>query len=298
LEVSWKARPPKAGGWAVMKEFPPFRLDTVNQCLWRHTGEANDERILLTPTAFAMVRYLVEHAARLVTHDELIEAVWPDAHVQPQAVKRHILDVRSVDLGGDGCEEIGRDGHVHAHHSFPGWMIRRRPSARYCPPLLLRRCQEELRHRTARARQNGTGAQSPQHPCHSRPTFELPLHKDDPYDAAFTLPDEFFKAGVKFAFGSFNNEFVRNLPYQAATAVAFGLPYDEALKAITLNPAQIWGVADELGSIEEGKWADLMITDGDPLEAKTQVKQLFIKGKSVDLDNRHKRLCEKYLNRP
>lgn len=130
------------------------------------------------------------------------------------------------------------------------------------------------------------------------PTLALPLHEDDPYDAAFTLPDQFFKAGVKFAFGSFNNEFVRNLPYQAATAVAFGLPYDEALKAITLNPAQIWGVADRLGSIEEGKFADLMITDGDPLEAKTQVKQLFIKGKAVDLDNKQKQLYEKYLNRP
>jgi imidazolonepropionase-like amidohydrolase len=130
------------------------------------------------------------------------------------------------------------------------------------------------------------------------PTLALPLHEDDPYDAAFTLPGEFFKAGVKFAFGSFNNEFVRDLPYQAATAVAFGLPYDEALKAITLNPAQIWDVADKLGSIEEGKSADLMVTDGDPLEAKTQVKQLFIKGKTVDLDNKHKRLYEKYLNRP
>jgi imidazolonepropionase-like amidohydrolase len=130
------------------------------------------------------------------------------------------------------------------------------------------------------------------------PTLALPLHEDDPYDAAYTLPDQFFKAGVKFAFGSFDNEFVRNLPYQAATAVAFGLPYDEALKAITLNPAQIWGVSDKVGSIEEGKSADLMVTDGDPLEAKTQVKQLFIKGKTVDLDNKQRRLYEKYLNRP
>ncbi len=130
------------------------------------------------------------------------------------------------------------------------------------------------------------------------PTLALPLRDDDPYDAAYTLPDQFFKSGVKFAFGSFDNEFSRNLPYQAATAVAFGLPHDEALKAITLNAAQIWGVSDRMGSIEEGKWADLMITDGDPLEAKTQVKQLFIKGKNVDLDNKQKRLYEKYMNRP
>ncbi len=130
------------------------------------------------------------------------------------------------------------------------------------------------------------------------PTLALPLHEDDPYDAAYTLPEQFYKAGVKFAFGTFNNEFSRNLPYQAATAVAFGLPYDEALKAVTLNAAQIWGVSDRIGSIEEGKSADLVVTDGDPLEARTQVKQLFIKGKTVDLDNRHKRLYEKYLNRP
>lgn len=130
------------------------------------------------------------------------------------------------------------------------------------------------------------------------PTLALPQHDDDPYDAAYALPDEFYKAGVKFAFGTFSNEFSRNLPYQAATAVAFGLPYDEALKAVTINPAQIWGVGDRMGSIEEGKWADLMITDGDPLETKTQVKELFIKGKHVDLDNKQKRLYEKYLNRP
>lgn len=130
------------------------------------------------------------------------------------------------------------------------------------------------------------------------PTLAVPLHEDDPYDAAYALPNEFYKAGVKFAFGTFSNEFSRNLPYQAATAVAFGLPYEEALKAVTVNPAQIWGVADRIGSIEEGKWADLVITDGDPLETKTQVKQLFIKGKQVDLDNKQKRLYEKYLNRP
>jgi len=57
---------------------------------------------------------------------------------------------------------------------------------------------------------------------------------------------------VKFAFGTFDNEFVRNLPFEAATAVAFGLPYDEALKAVTINPAQIWGVGSELGSVEKG----------------------------------------------
>ncbi len=130
------------------------------------------------------------------------------------------------------------------------------------------------------------------------PTLALPEHEDDGYDSAYALPAEFYKAGVKFALGSFNNEFSRNLPYQAGTAVAFGLPREEALKAITINAAQIWGVGDKVGSLEEGKWADLMVTDGDPLETKTQVKQVFIKGKPVDLENKHHRLYEKYLARP
>ncbi len=130
------------------------------------------------------------------------------------------------------------------------------------------------------------------------PTLELPLEEDDPYDSPATLPNELYKAGIKFAFASFATEFSRNLPYQAANAVAYGLPYPEALKAVTLNAAEIWGVGDRIGSIDEGKWADLVLTDGDPLEAKTQIRQLFIKGKPVDLDNKQKRLCQKYMARP
>jgi DNA-binding winged helix-turn-helix (wHTH) protein len=79
-----------------MKVFPPFRLDSVNQCLWRLADRGREERILLTPKAFALLEYLVERAGRLVTHDELLEAVWPGAVVEPQAVKKHILAVRSA----------------------------------------------------------------------------------------------------------------------------------------------------------------------------------------------------------
>jgi imidazolonepropionase-like amidohydrolase len=125
----------------------------------------------------------------------------------------------------------------------------------------------------------------------------LPNGEDSSYDEAFTLPAEAFKAGVKFAFGTFSNEFVRNIPYQAATAVAFGLPYDEALKAITLNPAEIWGVSEQLGSVETGKIADLIVTDGDPLEIQTQVKHLYVKGREVALTNKQTRLNERYMNR-
>jgi len=133
------------------------------------------------------------------------------------------------------------------------------------------------------------------------PTLRLPDEEDDPYDKPFTIPAELFRAGVKFAFGSFGptaSDHPRNLPYQAAAAVAFGLPNEEALKAITINAAEIWGVGDELGSIEKGKLADLIVTDGDPLETKTQVKQMYIAGKSVDLDSKHLRLYKKYIERP
>ncbi len=133
------------------------------------------------------------------------------------------------------------------------------------------------------------------------PTLSLPLDEDAPYDQPYATPGQLSKAGIVFSFGTLAggaNVASRNLPYQAAQAVAFGLPHDEAMKAITKNAAEIWGLGDRIGTIEEGKWADLLITDGDPLEAETQVKLLFIKGKPVDLDNRQKDLYEKYLKRP
>ena len=78
------------------KVFPPFRLDTINQCLWRRGEAGEDERVLLTPKAFAVLRYLVEHAGRLVTQDELLDAVWPDTFVQPEVLKYQIADIRST----------------------------------------------------------------------------------------------------------------------------------------------------------------------------------------------------------
>jgi len=85
---------------AAMKEFPPFRLDTVNQCLWRRAENDHDEPISLTPKAFAVLSYLVEHAGRLVTQNELLDAVWPDTFIQPEVLKYQIADIRSV-LGDD-----------------------------------------------------------------------------------------------------------------------------------------------------------------------------------------------------
>jgi imidazolonepropionase-like amidohydrolase len=129
-------------------------------------------------------------------------------------------------------------------------------------------------------------------------TFALPEHEDDPYDAPYTLPNEFFKAGVKICFGTFDVEFARNVPFEAAQAAAFGLPREEALRAVTINSAEILGVGDQLGSIEKGKLGDLILTDGDPLEAKTNIKQMFIAGKEVSLESRHTREYEKWMKRP
>jgi imidazolonepropionase-like amidohydrolase len=131
------------------------------------------------------------------------------------------------------------------------------------------------------------------------PTLALPDGEDEPYDQPPTTPALLYKAGIKFSFASgAGMDFSRNLPYQAATAVAYGLPPEEAMKAVTVNAAQIFGVAGQMGTIEEGKSADFMLTDGDPLKTQTQIKQLFISGKNVSLENKQKRLYDKYTARP
>ena len=124
--------------------------------------------------------------------------------------------------------------------------------------------------------------------------YRLPRRRSDDYDAPYTLPERLRAAGIKFCIAADGATDVRNLPHHAATAAGFGLPADEALKAITLYPAEIFGVADRVGSLEVGKDATLIVTDGDPLVTATRVEAAFIEGRSVDLDNRHKRLWRKY----
>ena len=129
----------------------------------------------------------------------------------------------------------------------------------------------------------------------------LPTRKADPHDAPFTLPARLKAAGIPFciagviggASGS-SPANVRNLAYHAATATAYGLAADEALKAVTLYPAQILGVADRIGSLEAGKDATLLVTTGDPLEISTQVTAAYLQGRAISLNDRHKRLWEKY----
>jgi imidazolonepropionase-like amidohydrolase len=131
-----------------------------------------------------------------------------------------------------------------------------------------------------------------------RPTLGEPPEEDDAYDRLLSQPEELRAAGIKIAFGSFDNSFARRLGQSAGNAVAHGLPYEEGLKAVTLYPAQMFGLDTQLGTVETGKTANLIVTDGDPLDVTTDVRYLFIKGQLTSTDNKQKALSEKYLNRP
>jgi imidazolonepropionase-like amidohydrolase len=130
------------------------------------------------------------------------------------------------------------------------------------------------------------------------PTNRLPEQEDTPYDKPYTEPSELFSAGIPIAFSSFGTAFSRRLPQYAGTAVAYGLPHDEALKAVMLNAAQIFGLADQLGTLEPGKIANIIATSGDPLQLQTQVRYLFINGQLTSTDNKHRELYEQYRKRP
>jgi imidazolonepropionase-like amidohydrolase len=127
---------------------------------------------------------------------------------------------------------------------------------------------------------------------------KVPMRRWEAYDLPFTVPKKLYDAGVKFCVAGSGSAFdaahERNLPYHAATAAAYGLPKEEALKAVTLYPAEILGVADRVGSLEVGKDATLIVTTGDPLEITTQIEREFIQGRDIDLSSRHTQLYEKY----
>jgi len=131
-----------------------------------------------------------------------------------------------------------------------------------------------------------------------RPTLGAPPEEDSAYDRMLTQPEELEKAGIKVAFASFDNSFSRRLGQQAANAVAHGLPHEEGLKGVTLYPAQMFGLDSQLGTVETGKTANLIVTNGDPLDVATEVRYLFIQGRLTSTDNKQKALYEKYLNRP
>jgi imidazolonepropionase-like amidohydrolase len=126
--------------------------------------------------------------------------------------------------------------------------------------------------------------------------YNMPTSWEDGYDAHYTNASVLNKAGVKFAFSSekYLPAFSVDLPYQASKAAAFGLNRKEALKGVTIYPAQILGVDDKMGSLEKGKTANIVITNGDILERTTEIKYVFINGKQVSLSNRYTELLDKY----
>jgi len=126
-----------------------------------------------------------------------------------------------------------------------------------------------------------------------------PVEPEDGYDAPFRNVIELVKAGVPICFSSGDDPAAgKDLPYHAARAVAYGLDHEEAIKALTINPARIFGVEDRLGSLETGKDADLFITTGDPLDTRSEVRHLFIGGRHIDMKNYWDGLYEKYQMRP
>jgi imidazolonepropionase-like amidohydrolase len=134
-------------------------------------------------------------------------------------------------------------------------------------------------------------------PVIAGPVLSLPSRQSDPYDASYTNASRLQKAGVKVALRTQDSENVRNLPFHAGFAAAYGMGTEEALKAITLHPAEIFQVDDKLGSLEVGKSATLFLADGDPFEPKTQIEQVFIDGYKIPMTNRHIRLYQEFLDR-
>lgn len=129
------------------------------------------------------------------------------------------------------------------------------------------------------------------------PIWRVPLREDDPYDQIYTNAAALHQAGIPFAIQTGEDHNVRNLPYQAAACAAFGLPKQAALEAITIAPARIFGVDDRLGSLEPGKSATLIVTDGDPLDLRTRILQVFIDGEAISMENHQTLLRDKFEQR-
>jgi hypothetical protein len=128
----------------------------------------------------------------------------------------------------------------------------------------------------------------------------LPRRPTDPYDSAYAAAARLHAAGVKVAIGDGRDASnARNLPFHAAMAAAFGLPAEEALRAITLTPAEILGVDDRVGSLAPGKDATFFVADGDPLETTTAIERVFVRGAEIDLErDRQRQLWRRYASRP
>lgn len=134
-------------------------------------------------------------------------------------------------------------------------------------------------------------------PVIAGPVLALPSRDYDRYDKAYANPGLMKKAGVKVALRTSETENVRNLLFNAGFAAAYGLGREEALKSITIVPAEIFGVSDKLGSIEVGKAANIVVSDGDPFETKTNIIHVFIDGWQIPMVSRHTQLYDEFLKR-
>ena len=129
------------------------------------------------------------------------------------------------------------------------------------------------------------------------PLTQAPAN-DEPYDLVYANPGVLAAAGVQLAFQSSDASNSRTLPYHAALATAYGMNPDEALRAVTINPARMFGVADKYGSLEVGKVANVFVATGDPLDVRTHVRHVYIRGENIPFTDRHTMLYEKFRGRP
>ena len=134
-------------------------------------------------------------------------------------------------------------------------------------------------------------------PCIVGPVLSTPTRDSDRFDRAYANAGLLADAGVRVALRTGESENVRNLPYHAGFAAAYGMDREMALRAVTLTPAEILGVADDVGSVEPGKLANLFVTDGDPFETSTTVHHVFVEGYHVPLESRQTELYEEFLQR-
>jgi imidazolonepropionase-like amidohydrolase len=129
-------------------------------------------------------------------------------------------------------------------------------------------------------------------------TMAAPGRAYEGYDGAYTMPAQLHEAGVRFAIsGGSGSLYTNRLPWEAGVAVAFGLPEDEALKAVTINAAEFMGIDDRVGSLEPGKQATFLITTGTPLDMTNDIEQSYIQGREIDMMDIQKFFFEKYMTK-
>ncbi len=115
------------------------------------------------------------------------------------------------------------------------------------------------------------------------------------YDDAYSLPARLHEAGVRFGItGGSSAPYANRLPYEAGSAIAYGLPEMEAIRSVTLYPAQFFGLDDRLGSLEVGKDATFLVTSGNPLDYLTRIDQGWIEGRRIDMADQHWQFYERY----